>query len=341
MTPSKRRVGLAVLVGVIAVGGVVVAAEGERSARGTGSWDSALARSPFERSEVGAARIGDRIYVVGGFFADGRTTRRMAAYDISADAWRRLRALPKPVNHPGVASLEGKLYVLGGNSGGADNHTRAALWRYAPDRDRWTRLPNALTPRAAMGFAAHGDRLYAAGGQTEGNFAVRRLEIYDVSARRWRHGPAMPTGRNHLTAVFARGTFWAIGGRTPGANLATVERYDPATRTWRAGPSLNVPRGGIAAAVAARSIVVFGGEDLGPGGTTVAEVERLPFAAAGGPWQLIEPMPTPRHGLGGAGRGASVYALEGGTEPRLTVSNVVERLDLSAMLARDGGLHAP
>ena len=337
MAPSTRRVGLAVLVGVIAIGGVVVAAHGERGgpgARGEGSWDSSLTRSPFERSEVGAARIGDRIYVVGGFFASGQTTRRMAAYDISADAWRRLRSLPKPVNHPGVAALDGRLYVLGGNSGGADSHSRAAFWRYAPDRNRWTRLPNAPTPRAAMGFAARGDRLYAAGGQTEGNSAVRRLEIYDVSARRWRHGPPMPTGRNHLTAVFAQGTFWAIGGRTAGTNLAAVERYDPYTRTWRAGPPLNVPRGGIAAAVAARSIVVLGGEDLSPGGTTIAEVERLPFADADGPWQLIEPMPTPRHGLGGAARGAFVYALEGGTEPRLSVSNVVERLDLSAVTAR-------
>ena len=42
---------------------------------------------------------------------------------------------------------------------------------------------------------------------------------------------AMPTGRNHLTAVFTRGALWAIGGRhTGGQNLATVERYRPATR---------------------------------------------------------------------------------------------------------------
>jgi hypothetical protein len=92
-----------------------------------------------------------------------------------------------------------------------------------------------------------------------------------------------------------------------------------------------VPRGGIAAAVAAQSIVVFGGEDLGPGGTTIEEVERLPFADLDGPWQLIASMPTPRHGLGGVARGDRVYALEGGTEPGLTTSNLVERLDLAGL----------
>jgi N-acetylneuraminic acid mutarotase len=310
----------------------IVAASGEPNRserRGTGSWDSTLEQSPFQRSEVGAARIRDRIYVVGGFLGDGRTTGRMAAYDISEDRWRVRRSLPKPGNHPGVTSLGGKLYVLGGQRG-IDRRRSDALWRYTPRTNRWKRLPDAPTTRAAMGFAAHRGKLYAAGGQTKGNFEVRRLEVYDVSSRRWRIRAPMPTGRNHLTSVFARGTLWAIGGRhSGGQNLATVERFNPRTGNWRAGPDLNVARSGIASVVAARSIVVFGGEDLGPGGSTIAEVERLPFADLGGPWQLIESMPAPRHGLGGAARDGFVYALEGGTQPGLSVSNLVERLDLT------------
>jgi len=183
-----------------------------------------------------------------------------------------------------------------------------------------------------MGLAAHAGKLYAVGGQTRGNFELRRLEVYDVSARKWRRRRPMPTGRNHLTAVFAGGSLWAIGGRRSGGeNLATVERYSPATDTWDEGPALNVARGGIASATAADSIVVFGGEELSPGGSTIAEVERLPLADPDGPWQLLESMPTPRHGLGGAAHGDFVYALEGGTEPGLSVSDVAERLDLGGI----------
>ena len=331
MRPTLRaRAALAAFVALAATTGVVLvsAARDPASARG-GSWD-ALAPSPFERSEVGAARIRDRIYVVGGLMANGRTTGRMAAYDISQDEWRVRRPIPVPVNHPGVTSLDGKLYVVGGQRGPERARTRA-LWRYAPKLNRWRRLPDAPTARAALGLAAANGKLFAVGGQTEGNFTLRRLEVYDPAKRRWRSRTPMNKGRNHLTAVFAGGFLWAIGGRSGEENFATVERWNPRRDTWRRMPSLNMPRGGIAAALVNGAIVVFGGEDLSPGGDTIPEVERLPLDDPDGPWQLVEAMPTPRHGLGGAARGDFAYALEGGTEPGLSVSNVLERVDLSGV----------
>ena len=68
--------------------------------RSTRSW-AALRPSQLARTEVGAARVGDRIYVVGGFISTGGTTGKLERYDISADRWRRLRSLPIAVNHPG------------------------------------------------------------------------------------------------------------------------------------------------------------------------------------------------------------------------------------------------
>ena len=326
------RAGLAALVAAIAGAGAVLVAGADPESspsRGGGGWDSNLAQSPFKRSEVGAARIGDRIYVVGGLLASGRTTGRMAAYDISEDDWHELKPIPRPVNHPGAAAWDGKLYVLGGQRGPSRRVSRA-LWRYSPKDDSWKRLPDAPTARAAMGLAVHDGKLFAVGGQTRRSFELRRLEVYDIGERRWRIRSPMKKGRNHLTAVWAAGFVWAIGGRTEGENLARVERWSPATDEWRNMPRLQVPRGGIASAVAARSIVVFGGEDLSPGGSTIAEVERLPLDESGG-WTLLDPMPVPRHGLGGAAKGAFVYALEGGTKPGLSTSNLVERLDLSGV----------
>ena len=327
----RARTGLAALVGAAAVAGAVVAAGStgdDRSARGAGTW-SALASSPFQRSEVGAARIGDRIYVVGGLLGNGRTTGRMAAYDISADEWTVRRPIPDPVNHPGVTSLNGKLFVVGGQRGANKRRSRA-LWRYVPASNRWHRLPDAPTARAAMGIAAAGGKLFVVGGQTAGNFALRRLEVYDIGLRRWRSRTPMRKGRNHLAATVVDGFLFAIGGRTQSENLATVERWNPRRDSWRNMPSLTVPRGGIAAVAVGGSIVVFGGEDLSPGGTTIAEVELLADADPDGDWDLIESMPTPRHGLGGAARGDVAYALEGGTEPGLSTSDVAERLDLTA-----------
>src|SRR5262245_33565098 len=76
---------------------------------------SALQPSPLDRTEVGSARIGRFVYVVGGFSApDGKTTDHVARYDIDSGSWGVLTPMPVGVNHPAVASAGGRLYVFGG-----------------------------------------------------------------------------------------------------------------------------------------------------------------------------------------------------------------------------------
>jgi len=70
---------------------------------------------------------------------------------------------------------------------------------------------------------------------------------------------------------------------------------------------------------------VFGGEQL-DGGTTIAAAEV--FDPRAGDWAPLPAMLTPRHGVGGAARGARVYALEGGPSPGLAFSGAIEYLDL-------------
>src|SRR5690348_1806378 len=83
-------------------------------ARSVTEWRSAH-RSLIARTEVGAARIGDRVYVVGGYKGpSGEVTGALERYDISSDSWRTLRPLPIAVDHAGVTAAGGKLYVTGG-----------------------------------------------------------------------------------------------------------------------------------------------------------------------------------------------------------------------------------
>jgi len=331
VSARAARIGVAAALGIALTAGVVFAATrdggGDAGAqRSTESW-SALAPSPLERTEVGAARIGDRAYVVGGFISSGGSTGRMARYEISEDRWRKLRALPIAVNHPGVTALDGRVYVYGGNRPPAQGRERKSdrLYRYDPGRDRWTRLSDAPTERAAMGFVGIGDRLYAAGGYTETNSSLRALEIYDTERERWRRGPKMPTGRNHVAAAVLDGEMVVTGGR-PGpvhGGQATVESYDPKRGRWSSLPPLATARSGHAAAVAGGRLVVLGGEEL-DGGSTIEQVELL----GNGGWSALPPMVTPRHGLGAVAKGKRIYALEGGPQPGLTYSRSLEFLDL-------------
>ena len=65
------------LLGLMALAAVLVAAL---------AW-MPLPSAILERSEVGAARIGGSIYVVGGFLGDGRTTAAVERYDIRRRRW--------------------------------------------------------------------------------------------------------------------------------------------------------------------------------------------------------------------------------------------------------------
>jgi hypothetical protein len=327
------RAMIAAAVGLIGAAVIVVAADGgERGApasRGTAGWGS-LAPSIFERTEVGAARIGDRVYVVGGFISTRGTTSKVARYDISNDRWKRVPDLPIAVNHAGVTAMRGKLYVLGGNwPARGQNAKSPRLYRFNPKRKRWRRLADALTARSALAFAGRGRKLFAAGGAIEGNDRVRRLEIYNLKSKRWRRGPKLPTGRNHVGAAILAGRLYVTGGR-PGpvkGGQTTVESYSVKARRWRTEPPLDVARSGHATVAAGGGLVAFGGEELGiPGGQTIEQVEG--FDPATGEWTALPDMITPRHGLGGVAKGTRVFALEGGPQPGLHFSRALEYLDL-------------
>jgi N-acetylneuraminic acid mutarotase len=283
-----------------------------------------LQRATIARTEVAAARIRDAAYVVGGFLApDGATTAAVERYDLRRNRWRRVANMPVALNHPAAAAWRGRLYVVGGytGAGGALSGESAAVLRYDPASDRWTRLASMPTARAALAVGVVGDRLYAAGGAANGN-ALATLEIFDLRRGRWRSGPPMRLAREHVAGAVAGGAFFVLAGRAAGqGNFAAVERYAPSRRRWERVPSMRKPRGGIAAATVRGDIVMVGGEEAGG---TIAPVER--YLSARRRWTMLPAMRTPRHGLGAVAWRGHVFTIEGGRQPGLFYSDVIERL---------------
>ena len=311
---------------LLSAGGAVAAlAARDSESAGSGRW-RALTPSPLERTEVAAARIGSRIYVVGGFERrSGESTAATERYDIRRGRWSRARRMPLALNHPAAVAHRGRLYVHGGYRGARDlSRPTEALLEYHPGRRRWRRLPASPTARAAHALAAIDGRLYAAGGANDSG-SLNTLEVYDIRRRRWRRGPSFPgPARNHTTGVASGGLFYVLAGRDS-ANYTAAERYDPRSRRWERLPDLGTARGGIAS-VRLRDgrIVVFGGEDLAPGGTTISEVEL--FDPRSRRWRRLPDLRTPRHGLGGAAYRGRVFAIQGGVQPGFTFSNAIEAL---------------
>jgi N-acetylneuraminic acid mutarotase len=318
---------------LLAGGGVALAVAGgddepERGARisATDRW-APLSPSALRRTEVAAARVGNSIYVVGGFEqASGATTAAVERYDIRADRWSRARSMPAGLNHPTAVAHRGKVYVHGGYTGRRDlSSATNRLFRYDPRTGRWSRLPSSPTPRAAHAAAVVGNKLYVAGGSNSAG-SLRSLEVYDFRRRRWTRGPGFPgPARNHTTGASDGRRFYVLAGRDD-RNFTAAERYDTRSRRWEGLPNLRTPRGGIAAVRVGSRIVVFGGEELGTGGTTIREVEAFDIRRRR--WSSLPSLRTPRHGLGGAALGRRVYTIQGGTSPGFSFSDAIEALDL-------------
>jgi len=294
------------------------------AAQGQLEWQH-LAPVPTPRTEVAAAAVDGRIYVIAGFAEQG-TVSTVEIYDIAGDSWSTGPSLPVAVNHGMAASLKGELYVLGGYTGPglANPSLRAFVLR----NGKWQELPHMPAARAAGGAARARGKLFVVGGVGPSGLATRTF-VYDPKTNSWGTRRGVPTGREHLGVAGYRGRVFAVAGRTSGisTNLDVAERFNPVRRRWRALPDVPTARGGLAAAGTTNGFIVAAGGEENAG--TFDEVEA--FDVESGRWRSLPPMPTARHGLGVVAVGTVVYVLAGGTEPGLTFSDANEALDLAGL----------
>ncbi|WP_053378579.1 Kelch repeat-containing protein [Nitrospira moscoviensis] len=294
-----------------------------------GLWRTA-APAPTKRTEVAAATLRDKIYVVGGFEQPGLSnvmnlaiTAAVEEYDPSTDRWAAKASMPAGLHHVGIGAVGGRLYVIGGyqQSGLSVWHPVATVYAYDPAADTWSERAPMPTPRGALAVAEHEGKLYAIGGyDRKANSAA--VEVYDPERDTWISRAALPTPRDHLAAATLGGKIYAIGGRLNGdyrRNLSVTEVYDPLTDRWSRGPDLPTARSGITASVVGGRVHVFGGES---GEGTFRENEA--YDPTAGAWRTMAPMPSGRHGLGSAVLQGRIHVISGGPTPGGSFSDLHE-----------------
>lgn len=173
-------------------------------------------------------------------------------------------------------------------------------------------------PRAAPMAAVVDGTVYVAGGTPGGS----ELEAYNVGRDSWTRRASMPTPRNHVAGAAIGRLLYAVGGRPPNT-LAVLEAYDPAADRWAAREPMPTGRSGHAAAVVRGCLYVFGGEGnpQRPDGV-FPEVEV--YDPRSDSWSSLAPMPTPRHGIGAAAVGNTIYVPGGASVQGLGVTPVLE-----------------
>ncbi|MEK7842521.1 MAG: kelch repeat-containing protein, partial [Deltaproteobacteria bacterium] len=113
-----------------------------------------------ERSEVAAASIEGKIYVIGGFGRFG-VTDLLEEYDTSTDTWKEKAPLPTPLHHIGAAEAGGKIYVIGGFKRLWPWSPMDTVYEYDPAKDQWTQKASMPTARGALALGVVNNKIYA------------------------------------------------------------------------------------------------------------------------------------------------------------------------------------
>jgi N-acetylneuraminic acid mutarotase len=168
--------------------------------------------------------IGTTLLLLGASLAGGQNDP--AAHN----TWTMGAAMPTALNWPAVGVVAGKVYVVGGYTGGpatTDNQI------YNPATNTWTTGAPIPAPTAQAAGAVVKNILYIIGGSDNGGGDVfDTVWAYNPKTNEWRAKAAMPTSRCSISAVVVNNIIYVIGGYNAGARLSTVESYNPATNTW-------------------------------------------------------------------------------------------------------------
>lgn len=260
------------------------------------------------------------------------TTNSVHLYDIPSDTWRNATPAPVALNHPNVASANGKIYLLGGLMEVADPSPLFFDWPasgeshvYDPATDAWTALEPmpAGAERGSAAMGVHGDMIYLAGGMTfvsdEGQDGISSVLAFNMTSGAWQDVPSaaadLPGPRQHALGAVVEDTLYVLGGRheSPEDLKSDVFMLDMTDLDagWTTAQPMPTARGGIFGAALKGDIYVFGGEGNSDSEIGIfQQAERLSLQS--GEWTEMQPTELARHGTSAVAAGDRMYVGGGG-----------------------------
>ena len=175
--------------------------------------------------------------------------------------WTTLTPMPTARGGLGVATVNGKIYAIGGLSDGSPVNVNEM---YDPATNEWTTEAPMPTARSGCAIAVYDNEIYVIGGAV-GNGYVGNNEVYNPGTNTWETKASMPTPRAYLSASVVNGKIYLIGGEayssvSPYYSETNVnEVYDPAKNTWTSGTPIPTAVYGYASTVIDGEIHIIGG----------------------------------------------------------------------------------
>jgi N-acetylneuraminic acid mutarotase len=236
--------------------------------------------------------------------------------EVTHNTWTSGAAMPTALNWPTAGVIGGKVYVVGGYTGGPASDANQV---YDIATDTWSTAAPLPVAQAQMAGAVVSNILYVFGGSANGTTPVfDTVYAYNPKTDTWTSKATMPTARCSAAAVVVKGIIYVIGGFTGGRSTA-VEAYDPKTDAWAEEAPLllgksEVSVGAIGSAKTGYTIVAadgFSGSDTG---------DTEAYDVATNTWTSLASDPTGRNGACSGVIGARLYISDGNTGGNSPVS---------------------
>ena len=236
--------------------------------------------------------------------------------------WTAKASMPTPRTEFGVATVNNKVYAIGGYSGSV----LRTVEEYDPATDTWTRKADMPTARRQLVVAVVNNKIYVIGGV---NFTsdVNSLtysyatEEYDPGTDTWKTKASMPTGgmvnsvlgNRFIGGATAGGKIYVAAFSVPGAPFLThTLAYDPTTNTWttKTEPPFSYTR----YTVTSQGNIVYALSDIG---------ELAQYDPTRNIWIMLTPNLSRRSRTGFASAGGKLYSV-GGVQNSSPVNTVQE-----------------
>jgi DNA-binding CsgD family transcriptional regulator len=176
--------------------------------------------------------------------------------------WHKMAGMPTARSGLAVASVESRLYAIGGEAG---EQVLGTVEMYDPESDSWLILGAKPTPVADVQAVSFGGKIYIPGGRQQSGEVTGILEIYDPRQDQWDQGAELPLPLSAYGLVSHEGKIYAFGGFDGNQFVAGVFRYDPEQDRWDLFASLPEARGYVGVASVNERIpamISFGGQLL-------------------------------------------------------------------------------
>jgi N-acetylneuraminic acid mutarotase len=241
-----------------------------------------------ERVYFGGASLNSRLFVFGGQNLEYKALCETEVYDCLRDEWLLGPELNIARRNCASASLDGRVYAIGGFDG---TGLLSSVEAYDPRMKNWAEIAPLGTARSSASAAGVGGKIFVLGGSC--GQRLNTVEVFEPKMNKWAVlGSPMTEARSAGACTALLNRIYAIGGTDNDQQIhSSVEMFDEGLWSYRSAcQSARMDLG--ACTVGESSILAGGGQSIG--GTVLNQTEF--YFPELNQWQAAPAMLVPRYG---------------------------------------------